>query len=138
MDRLQGIRAMNSQNRKIFFLSIIMILLVSLLLMNGCDNGEIGLKGDSEVEVCNNDDEEYRVKLHWDEDGRIIDEFTLGEAWDLSDRCDEFEGLPEGWYHITIYEDRDKPPTDTSDDFYLDNDDKKYFIIDDSGEIKQD
>jgi hypothetical protein len=107
---------------------------LACLLLPACD--EVPLSGDSTVEVCNFDDEEYLVRLY-SRAGVAVDEFELGEAFDISDRCDEFKDLPAGNYYLAIYEDGDDEATDTSEDFYLDGEDELEFVIDSSGDIEE-
>ncbi len=90
------------------------------------------------IKVCNFDNYEYKVKLHWDADGSVADEFTLGEAWDLLDLCDEFENVDEGRYYITIYEDGKSAETDRSNRFYVGSGEVQELRIDDAGNIRGD
>ena len=115
----------------------ILILLAACGLMPAACDVEVP-EGDSAVEVCNYDDEEYAVKLHNADTGIVIDEFTLEEVWELDDSCDEFKDLFAGNYYITIYEDEDTEATDKSEDFYLDGEEDISFIIDSTGDIEED
>ncbi len=99
--------------------------------LSGCDDDD----DDRTIQVCNNDDEEYDVLLHRYSDGAVIMEFHLEEFYH-SERCDEFENMPEGRYYITIYENGGSVITDSSDHFYIDDDDYYTFDIDDTGSIK--
>jgi len=125
-----GARAM----KKKYFAHMAGVMLVCLLL-SACE--EIPLGGDSKVEVCNFDDEEYLVRLYV-RGGIVADECELGTAFDVSDRCDEFEDLPAGWYYLAVYEDGDDEATDVSEEFYLDGEDDLDFIIDSTGDIEED
>ncbi len=94
----------------------------------GCDDND----DDRTIKVCNIDNEEYLVKLHRDSDGVVVNEFYL-EDWNDSDSCDEFSDPSEGRYYLTIHENGGSAITDTSKDFYLDNNDFHLFLIDSSG-----
>ena len=98
--------------------------------ITGCGDDD----DDRTISVCNGDNTEYLVKLHRDSDGVVIDEFYL-EEWYDSDRCDTFSDPREGRYYLTIWENAGSVKNDTSNDFYLDNDDYHTFRIDSTGTI---
>jgi len=120
--------------KKTYYVSMVAFMLAGLMLA-ACE--EVVPQGDSTIEICNFDDEEYLVQLYA-RGGALVEEFELGMALDLSDRCDEFKDLPAGWYYLVVYEDGDDEATDISEDFYLDGEEDLDFIIDSSGDIEED
>lgn len=120
-----------SSNCNLFRMILSCLLVFGLLAgVSGCDNDD----DERTVQVCNNDDEEYDVLLHRYSDGAVIMDFHLEEIYH-PDHCDEFENMPEGRYYLTIYEDGGSEITDTSDHFYVDDDDYHTFAIDSTGSI---
>jgi hypothetical protein len=110
-----------------------------LLILNGCSSSDLDVfNDDPAIKVCNGDTNEYRVKLHHSTDDSVADEFTLEKWYALGDACDQFEDVREGDYYITIHEDNQSEPTDTSASFYMDDDDYENFWIDDTGDINND
>jgi len=116
----------------------VMIFGLILLILNGCSSSDLDVfNDDPSIKVCNWDANEYRVKLHHSTDDSIADEFTLDKWYKVGgDTCDQFEDMiEEENYYITIHEDNQDEPTDTSASFYLDDDDYEEFWIDDTGDI---
>lgn len=109
----------------------ILLLMLGALCFSGCSDSESKEKA---VRVCNNDNHEYTVKLNR-EDGTVVEQFNLGEAWDLADRCDSFKDVSAGRYYVSIYEDKDTVMTDATTTFTFDENDSKYFKIDSTGDI---
>lgn len=108
-------------------------LIFVLTAFSGCnDEDDEGI-----IRVCNNDNNEYVVKLHRDSDGVVLREFEVGEYYD-SDRCDEFEDVEEGRYYLTIHMDNQVEVYDSTSDFYVDEGDYETFIIDTTGDIERD
>ncbi len=108
-----------------------------LPVLNGCGSSDNDFfNDDPSIKVCNWDDNEYRVKLHHSTDDSVADEFTLDKWYELGgDTCDHFEDMREGDYYITVHEDNQSEPTDTSASFNMDDDDSEEFWIDDTGDI---
>ncbi|MDM8541205.1 hypothetical protein QUF90_08960 [Desulfococcaceae bacterium HSG9] len=108
-----------------------------LLVLNGCSNSDLdAFNDDPIIKVCNWDANDYRVKLHHSTDDSVADEFSLDKWYKVGgDTCDQFEDMREGDYYITIHEDNQEEPTDTSASFYLDDDEHEEFWIDDTGDI---
>ncbi len=123
------------QYHLIFLLAILVALLSGAVLV-GCD--VVVPESNSDVEVCNYDDEEYQVKLYQADTGIMLDEFGLEEAWEFDDICDEFKDLFAGSYYITIHEDDEEEVTDRSENFSVDGQEDISFIIDSSGDIEED
>ncbi len=86
------------------------------------------------IDVCNSDDESYRVELRRDANGTLVKEFGLGKWYDAGDQCDSFEDIDPGRYYIVITEDGSEN-SDESDTFYLENGEDKYFRIESPGRI---
>ncbi len=117
---------------------LIAVLACFCFVVSGCDDVDPGPKADSEVEVCNNDDDDYTVTLYDASDDSVVDSFEIDSILDISgDRCDKFRDLEAGDYYITIDE-KGGSDTDTSDTFTLDGDDDMEFIIDSTGDIEKD
>ena len=108
-------------------------LLFMLAAFQGCDDDD----DEGIIQVCNNDNNEYVVKLHRNYDGVVTREFEVGD-WHDWDRCDEFKDVEEGRYYLTIHRDNQTDPNDTSTDFYVDEGDYETFIIDSDGDIRRD
>jgi len=124
--------------RLLSVLSVMLLFFAAASVFTGCsdddDDDYINL-----IQICNNDDEEYRVKLCRESDGVVVSEFTLGEWYDLSEgKCDLFEDINEGFYYITIHEDNSSSESDRTDRFYMDNGTYRYFRIKSPGEISID
>ena len=114
------------------------MLILSLLLMMsvfiGCSSsGDDG----GTVEICNHDNEEYDVELRKSSNDEVVKEFDLGEFYDLADKCDRFEGIDGGRYYITIYE-KDSNNSDSSNSFYVEDGEFRFFSIDSTGDIRGD
>lgn len=103
-----------------------------LLFLGGCSSSD----DDEEtvVEVCNSDDEAYRVELRRDADGALVKEFDIGKWYNIGDVCDKFEDIDPGRYYIVITEEGSEN-SDESDSFYLESGDDKYFRIESPGRI---
>lgn len=116
-------------------LRILLVLSLAFMFvaLQGCDDED----DEGIIRVCNYDNNEYLVKLHRESDGVVLRSFEVGDFID-SDRCDEFKDVNEGRYYLTIHEDNNDTPTDTSSDFYLDNGDYETFVIDSTGDIERD
>ena len=100
--------------------------------------GELKTSEDGIIEVCNTDDEEYSVKLHSDSDDVVVDNFWLEEVYDITHTCDNFEGIPNGSYYITIHENGVETASDTSEVFVYDGAADKFFKIESPGRIERD
>ncbi|MGE0085887.1 MAG: hypothetical protein AB7S75_15880 [Desulfococcaceae bacterium] len=111
------------------FIGIALILPMAVLAgCNGDDDDE------SVITVCNMDNEEYTVKLHRSSDGTVVDQFSLGEWYDITDQCDDFNDY-NGEFYITIHEDNAEDPSDTSSTFYIEEGEYEEFSIDNDGDI---
>jgi hypothetical protein len=108
--------------------------LYSAVIFWGCDSDDFF--PEERIEVCNYDNKDYFVKLHRSADDVIVDEIEVEEGTPLIlDSCEEFEDVGEGTYYLTIHEQSDGDPLDTSGDFHLDEDETERFYIDDDGDI---
>lgn len=111
------------------------------MMLAGLSGSVIGCGGDDDdkrsISICNLDNQEYQVKLHRMSDNAVVGEFHLEEVYELRHVCKEFTDYPEGRYYITIHEDNQTEPTDTSTDFYLDRYDYYTFTIDSTGSIRR-
>ncbi len=114
--------------------ALIMILAVFIgaFALTGCSDDD-----ENSISVCNQDNEEYVVKLHHDSNGNIADDFRLGEWYDFADLCDKFKNVATGWYYITIHEgSAEAVAEDTSDRFYMASDTSRNFWITTSGNLE--
>ncbi len=107
------------------------VLILSLSVLAGCNGDD---DEDSVITVCNMDNEEYTVKLHRASDGTVLDQFSLGEWYDMTDQCDEFNNF-SGEFYITIHEDNAEEPGGTSSVFYIEDGEYEKFFIDNDGDI---
>jgi hypothetical protein len=98
--------------------------------ITGDDAGE----DEGTVEVCNRDDEEYRVELYRT-DGSMVDQFELEQWYEIRDVCNDFGKVAEGEYYIVINE-RGSGNSDISDTFYVDGGETEFFIIESPGIIE--
>ena len=117
----------NLKSREFWFLILILFIVPFFLSCFDIDDG------DTEITVCNNDNNEYDVELTRYSDDIAVDEFHLDEWYDLGDQCDTFEDVDEGRYYLVVLDDGDI--VDESDDFHIDKGDHKTFHIDSSGDI---
>jgi len=112
---------------------ILLTLFAMMPFLAGCssssddDNGVV-------IEVCNSDDEAYRVELRRDADGTLVQDFDIGKWYNIGAVCDNFENIDPGTYYIVITEDGSEN-SDESDSFYLESGDDKYFRIESPGRI---
>ncbi len=114
-------------------LSVVFLFMIAAIY--GCDDDDF-FSQDARIEVCNYDNKEYFVRLHWSEDDSIVDEIELEDAIPLVlDFCEEFEDVEEGSYYLTIHEQFDGEPIDTSVVFHIEEDETEQFYIDDDGDI---
>jgi len=111
---------------------IVAALILSLSVLAGCSGDDDD--EDSVITVCNMDNEEYTVKLRRASDGTVLDQFSLGEWYDMTDQCDEFNGY-NGEFYITIHKDNAEEPADTSSTFYIEEGEYEEFSIDNDGNI---
>ncbi|MCP4346095.1 MAG: hypothetical protein GY795_11295 [Desulfobacterales bacterium] len=111
--------------------ALIMFLAVSigLFALTGCSDDD-----DNSISVCNQDNEEYAVRLYH-ENGELADDFNLGEWYDFSDLCDKFKNVATGWYYITIDENGSTASVN-SENFYMASDTSRSFWITSSGNIE--
>jgi len=116
---------------KMLRMFIAVALIVPLGVLAGCSGDD---DDESVITVCNWDNEEYTVKLHRASDGAVVDQFKLGEWYDVWDQCDDFTDY-YGEFYITIHEDNAADPTDTSAVFYIEEGEYEEFSIDNDGDI---
>lgn len=109
------------------------LLLGLTLLLGGCNGGD---DDNNIIQVCNLDNEEYRVELRRDSDDELIDAFTV-EEWYYADSCDDFDDVPDGRYYIVIIN-QDTGEEDYSGDFYIEDAEYEGFTIDSTGSIQND
>jgi len=114
-----------------FHVFIGIALMIPLCGLSGCSGDD---DDESVITVCNWDNEEYTVKLHRASDGTVVDQFNLGEWYDFTDQCDEFNDY-YGEFYITIHEDNAENPTDTSETFYIEEGEYEEFSIENDGDI---
>lgn len=125
---------MKSSVLKTLFSSfMILTLVIALSVFIGCSDDDDD--GENNINVCNQDDEEYVVKLH-QESNNMVRDFRLGEWYDFADLCDKFKNVPVGWYTISIHEDGASTASDTSERFYMDSNTDRHFWIKSPGELK--
>ncbi len=103
-----------------------------------CIIGCVSDNKENSIEICNNDNREYIVKLHRHSNDKVVKEISVGEAWDLADRCEYFKDVDEDRYYITIHLEDAVTPSSTTSEFYIDDNDHEYFTIDSTGEIYRD
>jgi hypothetical protein len=124
------------------FMKRVTRMLILGVILAGLSGFVIGCGSDDDddiktISVCNLDNEEYQVRLHRMSDNVVVGEFHLEEVYEFRSVCKEFKDYPEGRYYITIYEDNQTEPADTSADFYLDAYDYHTFTIDSTGSINR-
>ncbi len=130
--------AKNSSRFKNLFsvLTVMLLFFAASSVFTGCSDDDDEDAYKNRIEICNEDDEEYQVKLHRNSDGVVIREFTLGAWYDITeDKCSNFENIDEGYYYISIHEDNSSSASDTSENFYMDNGNVRYFTIESPGKI---
>jgi len=120
--------------------TLLLLLFAASSIFTGCssdDDDEDAYK--NKIQVCNEDNEDYRVKLCRESDGVVIREFNLVSVYDITDlskeKCDYFENIDKGSYYITIHEDNSSSESHRSEPFYMDNGAMRYFRIDNVGKI---
>ncbi len=110
------------------FLFLILILLIIPFFLSCFDDDD-----ETQITVCNYDDNEYNVELRRDADDVVVDDFHLDEWYDIGDQCDTFEDVHKGRYYLAVLD--GGSVVDESDDFYMDKGDHKSFHIDNDGDI---
>ncbi len=119
--------------RRSFFAVLAVMAGMVLVSCNG------GSSGGAMINVCNLDNEEYRVELRRAGSDRAVQSFTLEEWYDFGDYCDDFEDVGDGRYYIWIQEKGNFNNTDRTASFYLDDDDYiRYYTIDSTGSLSGD
>ena len=110
----------------------ILILFLTPLILSCIDIDDD--EDEAKITVCNQDDREYNVELRRHSDDTVEDEFHLDEWYEIGDNCDTFEDVDDGRYYLVVL-DNDDDIVDESDDFRIDEGDRKTFTIDSSGDI---
>ncbi len=103
--------------------------LAAFFLLPGCY-----LSYDAYIQIYNYDNCGYRVELRRAENDGIVDVLEL-ERYPRFDSMDYFEDVPEGRYYLSIFKDKGDVETDRTASFFMEDDDRRCYLIEDDGVI---
>ena len=99
------------------------------LLFFGCR-----LSFDGYIQIYNYDEHDYRVELRRQPDDKIVETLDL-KRYPRFESMEYFEDIPEGWYYLSVFRDMGDTETDRTTAFFMEEDDRRCYLIEDDGTI---
>ncbi len=99
------------------------------LLFFGCR-----LSFDGYIQIYNYDEHDYRVELRRQVDDQIVETLDL-KRYPRFESMDYFEDISEGWYYLSVFRDMGDTETDRTASFFMEDDDRRCYLIEDDGTI---
>ncbi len=132
----QGIKT-KSLKSGVFFVLLVFTALTCMATFFGCSDDD---DDDDKIiiNVCNRDNAEYFVRLIRESDNSKADDLRLSTPASISNMCDDFDNVQEGWYTISIHRDDTAAAASTSSRFHVGGNDHLFFWIDSTGTIDRD
>jgi len=127
----------NTQPSMLVRLGLLTTFILLLAVIAGCYSGSSPFNKESEIVIHNfDDDHSYRVELHLAGDDSYVDLLYV-DKYPQFDSVDCFEDVADGTYYLSVFRDEGVTETSRSRIFSIEDDDDKYFKINEDGEIDE-